>query len=120
MGLLNSVVQILYHSIRMNGLLPVTTSGDRNDGKDVEQLIGLFRTLADPIRLRIVRLLECRPQLAGGEKGGSHGHAPAGSGGLSVGELSRLKFHSPALRQERYFRHKTIVTHSGLIRSDLP
>jgi ubiquinone/menaquinone biosynthesis C-methylase UbiE/DNA-binding transcriptional ArsR family regulator len=68
----------------MNGSLPETTSGRPSAGSHnstpnggAGHLIELFRTLADPIRLRIMRLLEVQPQ---------H-HA---SGGLSVGELGDI------------------------------
>jgi SAM-dependent methyltransferase len=68
----------------MNGSLPETTSGRSSAGSHnstpnggAEHLIELLRTLADPIRLRIMRLLEVQPQ---------H-HA---TGGLSVGELGDI------------------------------
>src|SRR4051812_8405196 len=88
-GGLNSDTQIIYHSIRMNGSLP-TKSMDpagRENGKTAhplngaEHFIELLRTLADPIRLRIVRLLEARTQLGG---------ASGPQDGLSVGELGDI------------------------------
>jgi ArsR family transcriptional regulator len=71
----------------MNGSLPETTSGRSSAGSHnstpkvgAEHLIELLRTLADPIRLRIMRLLEVQP---------IH-HSTGGGGGLSVGELGDI------------------------------
>lgn len=84
----------------MNGSLPESTfstpaQGQKNGHGDAEHLLELLRTLADPIRLRIVRLLESAPQAHGGGSpaaGGGGGHvagASAGSG-LTVGELGEI------------------------------
>ena len=56
----------------MNGSLPETTSKTGDAGHFIE----LLRTLADPIRLRMLRLLETQPY--------------NGNGGLSVGELGEI------------------------------
>ena len=67
----------------MNGSLPETTSRPSAGTRDstpnggARHLIELLRTLADPIRLRIMRLLEVQPQ-------------HAASGGLTVGELGDI------------------------------
>src|SRR3954451_10661051 len=87
----------------MNGSLPELppsspSSGQKNGRHDAEHLIELFRTLADPIRLRIVRLLESAPQANGGGGGGTPnaGGDKADRGnnrpntGLSVGELGEI------------------------------
>jgi ubiquinone/menaquinone biosynthesis C-methylase UbiE/DNA-binding transcriptional ArsR family regulator len=97
---------MLYHSIRMNGSLPVTISRDTRNGQDAEQLIALFRTLADPIRLRIVRLLESYSQLCGSGIEGAAGSP----GGLSVGELGQIL----KLPQSTVSRHLKILTDSCL------
>ena len=101
---------LLYHYIRMNGLLPVTTSSRDSRqhngtagtaGQDAQHLIGLLRTLADPIRLRMVRLLECTSQPHGG--GG-------GEGGVSVGELGEIL----KLPQSTVSRHLKTLGAAGL------
>ncbi len=79
----------------MNGLLP------DNPARGAERLIDLLRTLADPIRLRIIRLLEGRVQSA---------HAPAPSDGLSVGELADVL----KLPQSTLSRHLKTLTDAGL------
>ena len=107
---------MLYHYIRMNGSLPVSAlarsrasaNGEPADGRpaDAGHLIELFRTLADPIRLRIVRLLESGPQPGGG--GGGDG---AGTeGGLSVGELAEIL----KLPQSTVSRHLKTLTEGAL------
>ena len=98
----------------MNGSLPETTStpargrpnGAAAERPDAEHLIELFRTLADPIRLRIVRLLECGPQQNGGVGGGS-------AAGLSVGELGEIL----KLPQSTVSRHLKTLSESALIDS---
>ncbi len=105
---------LLYHYIRMNGSLPVTISAadSRHNGTDrraadgARHLIELLRTLADPIRLRIVRLLECTPQPHGGVGGGTGG----GDGGLSVGELGEIL----KLPQSTVSRHVKTLGDAGL------
>ncbi len=62
----------------MNGYLPENASA-KHAGGGTEHFIDLLRTLADPIRLRILRLLEQQPQ-----------HGATSTGGLSVGELAEI------------------------------
>ncbi len=71
----------------MNGSLPETTSASADYSAD--HLIDLLRTLADPIRLRIIRLLEQQAQL-----------------GLSVGELAEVL----KLPQSTVSRHLKTLT----------
>jgi ubiquinone/menaquinone biosynthesis C-methylase UbiE/DNA-binding transcriptional ArsR family regulator len=72
--------EIIYHFIRMNGSLMETThTPPLRTGSKAEDLIELLRTMADPIRLRLVRLLESQSTNGGGA-----------GGGLSVGELGEI------------------------------
>jgi len=108
MDVLNSALQMLYHSIRMNGSL---TSPPPQHVPDAEHLIELFRTLADPVRLRIVRLLESIPQPRNGERKGKNGtkdHVAAG--GLSVGELGEIL----KLPQSTVSRHLKTLSDANL------
>lgn len=89
----------------MNGSLPVSsfsTSRPRQNGgtesvanglpafppHDAQHLIELFRTLADPIRLRILRLLEATSQPL--DNSNSVSGSGWGRAGLSVGELGDI------------------------------
>jgi ArsR family transcriptional regulator len=86
---------MIYHSIRMNGSTiippsPRNPAGQAAGGAD--DLIELLRTLADPIRLRLLRLLELQPQ--------------NGNGGLSVGELGDIL----KLPQSTVSRHLKTLT----------
>jgi ArsR family transcriptional regulator len=88
----------------MNGSLPepalsTPAQGQKNGHGDAEQLIELFRTLADPIRLRIVRLLESAPQANG-----------SGGSGLSVGELGEIL----KLPQSTVSRHLKTLADAGM------
>ncbi|MGN6367105.1 MAG: ArsR/SmtB family transcription factor [Phycisphaerae bacterium] len=76
----------------MNGSLPETTSKTGNAGDFIE----LLRTLADPIRLRMLRLLETQPH--------------NGNGGLSVGELGEIL----KLPQSTVSRHLKTLTEAHL------
>jgi len=100
----------------MNGSLPELplsspSPGHKNGRHDAEHLIELFRTLADPIRLRIVRLLESAPQA-----NGTSTHTPAGGGGtsggagLTVGELGEIL----KLPQSTVSRHLKTLSDAGL------
>ena len=60
-----------YHYIRMNGSLPVRTPVTSAEAPSVRRWVDTLRTLADPMRCRIIRLLE-------------HAAGP----GLRVGELA--------------------------------
>lgn len=75
----------------MNGSLPETTSNSAP--LSAERLIDLLRTLADPIRLRIIRLLEQQAH---------HG--------LSVGELAEVL----KLPQSTVSRHLKTLSDAGL------
>jgi len=92
---------MIYHSIRMNGSTGSTISSKAAAapvvGGGAEPLIELLRTLADPIRLRLLRLLEIQPM---GE----------GSGGLSVGELGDIL----KLPQSTVSRHLKTLTDAHL------
>jgi ArsR family transcriptional regulator len=79
----------------MNGLLP------ENTGNTADALIDLLRTLADPIRLRIIRLLEGRVQSAA---------TTSPSNGLSVGELAQVL----KLPQSTVSRHLKTLTDAHL------
>jgi len=103
----------------MNGSLPELppsspSSGQKNGRHDAEHLIELFRTLADPIRLRIVRLLESAPQANGGGGGGTGDKADRGNNGpnsgLSVGELGEIL----KLPQSTVSRHLKTLADAGL------
>ena len=99
----------------MNGSLPaVTAPGARgNTNGHADQLIELMRTLADPIRLRIVRLLESHPQPEGGGRGAGLTGAAAGGagGGLSVGELGDIL----KLPQSTVSRHLKTLADAGMV-----
>jgi ArsR family transcriptional regulator len=96
----------------MNGSLPEPVlsapSGAGNGHGDAEHLIELLRTLADPIRLRIVRLLESAPQAHGNGAAGAGGGA--GGGGLSVGELGDIL----KLPQSTVSRHLKTLADAGM------
>jgi ubiquinone/menaquinone biosynthesis C-methylase UbiE/DNA-binding transcriptional ArsR family regulator len=102
----------------MNGSLPASTSpaGSRQHGgpggtagQDAPHLIELLRTLADPIRLRMVRLLESTPQPHGA------GSSAIGSGGMEGGSLSVGEFAEILkLPQSTVSRHLKILTDAGL------
>jgi ArsR family transcriptional regulator len=83
----------------MNGLLPESA------GNGTDRLIDLLRTLADPIRLRIIRLLEGRVQSVGATSSSS-----GLAGGLSVGELAEVL----KLPQSTVSRHLKTLTDAQL------
>jgi ArsR family transcriptional regulator len=91
--------RLVYHYIRMNGSIrEISPDADapRHGVPETEHLIELLRTLADPIRLRMVRLLET---------------GPAGGGaGLSVGELAEIL----KLPQSTVSRHLKTLVDGGL------
>jgi len=83
----------MYHSIRMNGLNGHASLREPSaNGGDARHFIELLRTLADPIRLRMVRLLESR--------------SAADAAGLSVGELGEIM----KLPQSTVSRHLKTLT----------
>lgn len=86
----------------MNGSLP------ENAGNGTDDLIDLLRTLADPIRLRIIRLLEGRVQ-SPSPTSATSAIAPA-SAGLSVGELAEVL----KLPQSTVSRHLKTLTDANL------
>ena len=77
----------------MNGLKTLPPPAG---GPSARHFIDLLRSLADPIRLRIVRLLEAR--------------TPAEHAGLSVGELAEIL----KLPQSTVSRHLKTITEAGL------
>ena len=81
----------LYHSIRMNGSLPVKTSLPHE--ARFQGWVELLKTLADPIRLRVIRLLEQQ-----------------GAAGLGVGELG----HILKLPQSTVSRHLKTLIDAGM------
>src|ERR1035437_10071833 len=83
---------MIYHSIRMNGSLHGTTSGPHGTG----ELIELLRTLADPIRLRLLGLLEAQV-----------GGAAAGLSVGGVGEILKLP-------QSTVSRHLKTLADAGM------
>ncbi len=83
-----------YHSIRMNGSLPVSSPATSAAPATVRRWVEMLRTLADPMRCRIIRLLE---------------HS-AGAG-LRVGELAQaLK-----LPQSTVSRHIKNLMEAGAV-----
>lgn len=90
---------MLYHSIRMNGYSPVLTNGTSpttasgSPGSATGAFVALLRAMADPMRLRLVRLLE-QPEHAG----------------LNVGELA----HILRLPQSTVSRHLKMLCETGI------
>jgi DNA-binding transcriptional ArsR family regulator len=83
-----------YHSIRMNGSLPVSAPANSAELPTVRRWVETLRTLADPMRCRIIRLLE-------------HAAGP----GLRVGELAEaLK-----LPQSTVSRHIKNLVEAGAV-----
>ncbi|MHB1712999.1 MAG: ArsR/SmtB family transcription factor [Acidimicrobiales bacterium] len=83
-----------YHSIRMNGSLPVSAPANSAELPTVRRWVETLRTLADPMRCRIIRLLE-------------HAAGP----GLRVGELAQaLK-----LPQSTVSRHIKNLVEAGAV-----
>ena len=69
-GPLASRLSTEYHSIRMDGLFKRDKKMPASDkSNSVEQWVRVLRTLADPVRVRILHLMECagRPALRVGE-----------------------------------------------------
>jgi len=90
-----------------------TTSSTASDGSATGRLIELLRALADPTRLRIVRLLEGSSQLPGSARSGVRGENGHGGdhGGLSVGELADIL----KLPQSTVSRHLKTLLDVGVV-----